>query len=110
MLNNVSSNIRRGRIIDLVAEAPFLARKRANESIIESIINKNLLLISYRKISTNRVITRIVEPYELQEDKLGRIILFAYDTTGRKKSIKTFSLDRILSARKQGREFTPRIF
>jgi len=109
-LNNVSSNIGRGRIIDLVEEAPFLARKRTNKSIIESIINKNLLLISYRKISTNRVITRIVEPYELQEDRLGRIILFAYDTTGRRKSIKSFTMDRVLSAIKQGREFTPRIF
>lgn len=110
MLNKVSSNIKRGRIIDLIREAPFLARKRTNKSIIQSIIDKNLLLISYRKLSTNRIITRIVEPYELQEDKEGRIFLFAYDTTGRKRSIKSFEMSRILSARKQGREFTPRIF
>jgi len=96
-------------VIDLIREAPNLMVKRTNKTIIESIQQKVLVRIIYRKLETNRVITRIIEPYELKEED-GKVYLYAYDTTGRTRSIKSFLLENILSANKQRREFTPRIF
>lgn len=104
-----TKKLKRSEVIDLVTEAPHLARKRTNKTIINCIKENLLVSISYRKIETNRVIKRIVEPYELKKED-NNIYLYAYDTTGRTRSTKSFLLDNILSAYKQGREFTPRIF
>lgn len=106
-MNN--KKISRQSIIDLVTEAPHLARKRTNRAIIESIRDNKLLSISYRKIETNRIIKRIIEPYEFKTDG-EKIYLYAYDKTGRTRSTKSFLLDNILSAYKQGRDFIPRTF
>ena len=78
---------------------------RAANTITESIVNNNILRLTYRKKENNRIITRMVEPYEVKND-----YLFAYDTTGKTKSIKSFALNNIISLQKQNRRFTPRTF
>jgi predicted DNA-binding transcriptional regulator YafY len=101
--------LNRGEVIDLIAEAPHLSAKRTNRTIIECIRENFLLSISYRKIETNRIIKRIVEPYELKREG-DNIYLYAYDRTGRTRNTKSFLLDNILSAYKQDREFRNRVF
>jgi len=96
-------------ISDLVKEAPNIARQRSNMELYEAIRDNNLVAISYRKLETNRIVRRIIEPYEFKEEETG-LYLYAYDRTGRKRSTKSFLVNNILSAVKQERTFTPRVF
>lgn len=105
----MAKSLKRSEVVDLVTEAPHLARKRTNISLIESIATSTLVNIRYRKIETNRIIQRIVEPYEFKKEG-DKIYLYAYDRTGRSRGTKSFLLENILSAQKQGREFIPRVF
>lgn len=105
----MAKSLKRSEVIDLITEAPHLARKRTNISLIESIAASTLVNIRYRKIETNRIIQRIIEPYEFKKEG-DKIYLYAYDRTGRSRGTKSFLLENILSAQKQGREFIPRIF
>jgi predicted DNA-binding transcriptional regulator YafY len=103
-LNRILNKIRNS----LLAETS-LNKRRDNQEIIECLENKKLLVITYRKKTTNRVITRTVEPYEIKETGNDKI-LYAYDRTGRTRNTKSFYISNIISAKKQERLFTPRVF
>ncbi len=105
----MAKSLNRSQKIDLYNEAPHLARKRTYSSLIECMDSNNLVSITYRKLETNRIIVRIVEPYEFKKED-DKIYLYAYDRTGRTRGTKSFLLDNIISARKQGREFRNRVF
>ena len=83
---------------------------RAAKTIIECIRNNNIMRLSYRKSSgSKRAIVRMVEPYEIKQEG-DKKYLYAYDVSGKTKTIKSFLLENILSAQKQARVFTPRTF
>lgn len=76
---------------------------KAIDIIKEAQENRNLIRLIYRKREDNKVISRIIEPYELKFEKFDKniskeYVLFGYDTSKYPNKIKFFYLNRIISA------------
>lgn len=85
-------------------------------AIYSAQLNKMILKIVYKKISTKKIINREVEPYEVKEEtrKDGKkfIYLYAWDTTksllARKRHIKKFRIDQFIKASVGNKTFKPK--
>ena len=106
MLNDMLNNgVRVWEVVDIDDQVPIMQVEHL-KAIIEAILDKKQISVTYRKFFEKDPETYVLEPHLIRQ-ALKRWYVIAGDTSTTPPTIKTFGLERILSVKRLNKSFKP---